>query len=308
MPEDVSIAKVSLSSFFKLPECFQDSSEAIDVWQTRQLTDCSDDNKNVDGFEFSQKIICEPDKTRVAHAPVVLPIEKTNPKAKPKNGMTDYLTNYNDYTPSDTQKYNKVLKYIQNDRHDVIRGRKITHKGIEGERSEAIAKMVCAKSEEYGIDPEITARILDIETGGFVFDARSMNPPTKKYKGVMQVDKTTIECMYYPNSTDWKKFKASDPRYAYSYDHRHYVADKERIDQLKEQYPTVDDLYNAMKTDVELGLEVGLIAYKGKLSRHKGKVESAILDYTGSQYGLNKDTTAVATIWPLPKYKSNNTI
>lgn len=307
MPKDVSIEKVSLLNFFKLPACTQESSEQIDVWQTRQLTDCSDDNKNIDGFEHSRKYVCEPDKTRVAHQPVVPLIKKPNLKTEPKNGMTDYLTNYKDYKPSDTKKYNKVLKYIQNDRHDVIRGRKITHKGIQGERSEAIAKMVCAKSEEYGIDPEITARILDFETGGFVFTPDRMNPKNKQYKGVMQVDKTTIECLYADPKNATNK-KLSQHQRAVAYDHRHYVADQERIDQLKKQYPTVDALYNAMKTDVEIGLEVGLMAYKGKLSRNKGNVKKALAGYCGSQYGLNRDSTAVATIWPLPKYKSNNTI
>lgn len=296
MPEDVSIAKVSLSNFFKLSAGTQESSEQIDVWQARQLTDCSDDNKNVDGFERSQKYVCEPDKTRVAKPidvpPIKNPAVKANEKPKPKNGMTDYLTNYNDYKPCNPKKYNKVLGYV--------------NKKVKGERGTAITKMVCAKSEEYGIDPEITARILDFETGGFVFTPDRMNPKNKQYKGVMQVDKTTIECLYADPKNATNK-KLSQHQRAVAYDHRHYVADQERIDQLKKQYPTVDALYNAMKTDVEIGLEVGLMAYKGKLSRNKGNVKRALAGYCGSQYTLNKDSTAVATIWPLPKYNSNNT-
>lgn len=292
MPQKFSITDVSFPNFFKLPECLQENSEQIDIYQARQLKNSSDDNKNVDGFERSQKYVCEPDNTRVAPKPAALPVvKKVNIKTKPKNGMTDYLTDFKDYKPSDQKKYNKVLSYIQ--------------KKVKGERAVAIANMVCAKSEEYGIDPEITARILDLETGGFVFNKHSMDTGNQKHKGVMQVDKTTIECMY-ANGNDWKKLKPSDSRYAYSYDHRHYVADQERIDQLKKQYPTADALYNAMKTDVELGLEVGLIAYKGKLSRYKGNVNKALAEYCGSQYRLNADSTAVATIWPLPKYNSNN--
>ena len=205
--------------------------------------------------------------------------------------MTDYLTDFKDYKPSNPQKYNKVLTYI--------------NKKVKGERGIAIANMVCAKSEEYGIDPEITARILDVETGGFVFNERSMNPTKNSHKGVMQVDRTTIECMY-ADPKNANNTKLSQHQRAVAYDHRHFVADQERIDQLKKQYPTVDDLYNAIQTDVTLGLEVGIIAYKGKLSRHKGDVKSALAEYCGSQYKLNQDSTAVRKIWPLPKYKEGN--
>lgn len=268
----------------------------IDIWQYKKLSKNSNDNKNVDGFELSQRYVCVPDNTRVAK-PVIYTFKpqqvttEAKTEAKPKNGMTDYLTDFKDYKPSNPQKYNKVLAYI--------------NKKVKGEHGIAIANMVCAKSEDYGIDPEITARILDVETGGFVFNERSMNPTNNSHKGVMQVDRTTIECMY-ADPKNANNTKLSKHQRAVAYDHRHFVADQERIDQLKKQYPTVDDLYNAIQTDVTLGLEVGIMAYKGKLSRHKGDVKSALAEYCGSQYKLNQDSTAVRKIWPLPKYKEGN--
>ncbi len=293
MPENYSIESPKIE--FKLPDIptfLKENPANIELWGNKKLSKNSNDNKNVDGFEYSQHV-CEQDNTRVTKPPMYnferkqLTIKTTT---KQKNGMTDYLTDFKDYKPSNPQKYNKVLNYI--------------NKKVKGERGIAIANMVCAKSEEYGIDPEITARILDLESGGFVFDESSMNPSKKSYKGVMQVNKTAIECMY-ADPKDANNPKLSKHQRAVAYDHRHYIADQERINQLKEQYPTVDDLYNAIKTDVTLGLEVGIITYKSKLSYSKGNVTKALSMYCGSQYKLNQDSTAVRKIWPLPKYKND---
>lgn len=212
---------------------------------------------------------------------------------KVKNGMTDYLTEFNNYKPKDTQKYNKVLQYVKSNLQKT-----------DTKRAVPIANMVCSLSEKYGIDPEITAAILDHETGGFNFSEASMNPSKKKYKGVMQVDKTTIECMY-ADGNAWKKLKSGSLEAIHSYDHRHYIADEKRISELKKEYPTPESLHKAIAEDVVLGLEVGIIAYKGKLSRKKGNTRLALSEYCGNQYKLPNNSSVPTKIYPIPRYNQD---
>ena len=215
------------------------------------------------------------------------------------NGRTAYLEIYKDYVPKDKQKYQIVNNYVQK-KYAAQRGGKVDENEVKG-----ITNMVCSLSEKYGVDPEIIAGILNAETGGYVFSDKVMKNPGRQYKGVMQVDKETIECMYAdPNAWKTKGKRLTRHQYAVSYDHRHFAADDERINELKKKYPTVDALYQAIQSDVSLGLEVGIMAFKGKLSRAKGYTGKAVSQYCAGQYRVASDTIP-ARIWPLPKYNSN---
>lgn len=207
------------------------------------------------------------------------------------DGKTAYLYDFKDYIPKDKEKYQKVTTYVEKNVKDK-------------EKAIAISNMVCSLSEAYGIDPEITVGILKKETGGFVFSDKVLKNPGRKYKGVMQVDKTTIDILY-ANPKDANNTKLSRYERAIAYDHRHHVKDQTRIDELKKKYKTTEELYNAIQNDVELGLEVGIMAYKGKLSRTKGDTVAAVRQYCAGQYVLSSDTIP-ARIWPLPQYNSSS--
>ena len=220
-------------------------------------------------------------------------------KKKPKDGKTAYIEEFKDYKPSNQQKYDKVYSYIEREIPKAESGKK-----ADPARVKSIANMVYALSDRYGVDAEITAAILRKETGGYQFTDKVMVHGESKYKGVMQVDLTTIECMY-ANYNDWKTKgkQLTAHEYAVSYDHKHFASDDARIAELKKLYPTPEDLHLAIQKDVSLGVEVGIMAYKGKLSKHKGNTRKALAEYCGSQYRLPSDSTAVSRIWPLQKYQ-----
>ena len=224
---------------------------------------------------------------------------KLKAKNKPRDGKTAYIEEFKDYKPSNQQKYDKVYSYIEREIPKAESGKK-----ADPARVKSIANMVCALSDRYGIDAEITAAILRKETGGYQFTDKVMVHGESKYKGVMQVDLTTIECMY-ANYNDWKTKgkQLTAHEYAVSYDHKHFASDDARIAELKKLYPTPEDLHLAIQKDVSLGVEVGIMAYKGKLSKHKGNTRKALAEYCGSQYRLPSDSTAVSRIWPLQKYQ-----
>ena len=272
----------------------------IDIWhpesqkykttlKEQPLFECKQDGTRIDKPIIIEKIIPQNGDS----------IEKSETQEKTqKNGMTDYLTEFNNYIPKDPKKYRRVMQYVQSNLQK-----------IDIKRAMPITNMVCSLSEKYGIDPEITASILDHETGGFNFSEASMNPETnnpskKKYKGVMQVDKTTIECMY-ADGNAWKKLKSGTPEAIYSYDHRHYVYDEKRIAELKKEYPTPESLHKAIAEDVVLGFEVGIIAYKGKLSRKKGNTRLALSEYCGNQYKLPNNSSVPTKIYPIPRYNQD---
>lgn len=216
---------------------------------------------------------------------------------KIKNGKKNYKTEFKDYTPTDEKKYNKVLNYVRKEYKRQHSNR------IDEKETKIISNMVCAMSDRYGIDPELIALILGHESGGFVFEKKVMDPEDKpSIKGVMQVHIDMIETMY-ANPKDANNPKLTEKQKRIAGDNRHFRADAKRIAELKTQYPNAKDLFNAIKKDVTLGLEVGIMAYKAKLSRHSGNTIGALREYCGNQYHLPADTTAVRKIWPLPVYK-----
>lgn len=216
---------------------------------------------------------------------------------KIKNGKKNYKTEFKDYTPTNEKKYNKVLNYVRKEYKRQHSNR------IDEKETKIISNMVCAMSDRYGIDPELIAFILNHESGGFVFEKKVMDPDGKpSIKGVMQVHKDMLESMY-ANPKDANNPKLTVKQQRIAGDNRNFRADAKRIAELKTQYPTVDDLFNAIKKDVTLGLEVGIMAYKAKLSGSRGNTRGAILAYCGSQYHLPDNITIVEKIWPLPVYK-----
>ena len=261
----------------------------VPVWNQKVPHDVKE-NLNVDGYVTKRDATYVDNKYEKMQKALETKKEKVEAVQKslpPRDGKTNYIEDFKDYQPTNQAKYDKV--------YDLV------NKKVDPEKAKSISNMVCALSDDYGIDPEITAAILDHETGGFVFNDKTMKNPGKQYKGVMQVDKTTIEIMYADGGA-WKKLKSGTRKAVLSYDHRHFSSDDERIDELKKKYPTPDALYQAIQKDVTLGVEVGIMAYKGKLSRTKGNTRAALAQYCGNQYSLPADSTAVRKIWPLPKY------
>ena len=201
---------------------------------------------------------------------------------------------YSEYTPKNKVKYNKVHKFVEN---------YAKKQGNTTADIDAITNMICKLSDDYGIDPEITAVILAHETGGFVFTPKVMSA-RKNYKGVAQVDYTIIEILY-ASYSDRKNKSLSDHQRAVANDHRHCLQDQARIDELKKKYPTPQDLWKAIQTDVSLGLEVGIMAFKMKLHAKDGNTAAALSKYCANQYHLPADSTAKMQYnLPLPKYQS----
>lgn len=100
--------------------------------------------------------------------------------------------------------------------------------------------------------------------------------PEGLYKGVMQVDFKTCQCIYSEGgkiNEAWHK--------------AHFSQDDARIDEMKKKYPTAKDLFQAIQKDVELGLEVGIIALKAKIHEAKNSVSGGISKYCGGNYSCN---------------------
>lgn len=255
--------------------------------------------------DLQKQYVLENDATRV-HTPGLEFAEKFNVEdlkiakninlLKTLDGKIAYLEMYKDYVPKDTKKYQIVENYVRKHMAAQNSG------NADPKKVKGITNMVSALSEKYGVDPEVIAGILNVESGGYVFSDKVMQNPGRQYKGVMQVDFTTIECMYAdPNDWKTKGSKLTKHQYAVSYDHRHFAADDARIAELKKKYPTPEALYKAIQSDVSLGVEVGIMAFKGKLSRAKGYTSKAVYQYCNGQYSVKSDTIP-ARIWPLQRY------
>ncbi len=219
-------------------------------------------------------------------------IKKVQPKTI-KEG--DWRATYQSYIPANKTKYDRVYNRIKNNK-DLL----------NKSDTKYLANMVCKISNQYGIDPEIVESILANESH-YVFEPWTMNPKKKKYKGVMQVGPSIIRSIYADTKdANNKKLTARERREAF--DHIHYVSDQKRIDELKKKYPTPEKLYEAIKTDVALGLEVGIMAYKGSLSMNKGSTTAALAQYCGSQYHFPSGALTASVdpiprkIYPIPQY------
>ena len=134
----------------------------------------------------------------------------------------------------------------------------------------------CQKYNMLELAPIIAFRLGE-ETGGYVYpgeskEKKSLHSPDGTYFGSMQVDNTVLECIYGENSKN-KRIK---------YDYEHYYSNDEKfINIIKKQYPTIQKLKDAMKTDVDLGLEIGILYFRSRLRFAKGNVNAAHEKYCG---------------------------
>lgn len=231
--------------------------------------------------------------SKTSTAKQVVKNDAINDYKKNLRTATAYKTQFKFYIPKNYTKYKKVLNIIKNNPN-------------VGEQDEAkyIANMVCDLSEKYGIDSEIIVNILENESGGFIFTPKTMDPKAKTHKGVMQVDEVLVKTIY-AKTEDSTNMKLPEKDRRIAYDHKYFEQDQKRIDELKKKYPTPQELYNAIKSDVALGVELGIMAYKSKLRLTKGDTIQAVKKYCGNSYTLPKDSTAARKIYPVPQYKGN---
>ena len=218
-------------------------------------------------------------------------MRKTITTTKP----TRWRGSYADYTPTNKTKYDRVYNRI-------INNKDLTNKSD----AKYLANMVCKLADQYGIDPEIVETILANESH-YVFEPKVMVHPGSKYKGVAQVGPDVTKTMY-ADPKDASNTKLSKKERAIAYDSRHYKSDSARISELKKQYPTPEALYEAIQHDVALGLEVGIMHYKARLSMANGSTVRAMAGYCGNQYKLPSSSLYAANdpipskIYPIPRY------
>ena len=132
------------------------------------------------------------------------------------------------------------------------------------EKANYVTDMVmknCKKYEIADLAPVITT-MLGVETGGFNFSSRVMVNEESQHKGVMQTDLKIIESLYNDKTSSDVKF----------------------VQELKSKYKTPEALYKAIQSDVELGLQVGILAFKLKLRGTNGNVAKGVKNYCGNQY------------------------
>ena len=259
-------------------------SENINVTNSNETAGTSQSSGSVSIFNFEPEVSIEGD---------VL-ITSKNPTNPTNNVDTSWLKKYANYKPRNTAKYNKIKKFVENYTKE---------KGNRSANIKEITNMICKLSDDYGIDPEIIATILAHETGGFVFTADVMSRRTN-YKGVGQVDRDVVDCLYADENYKYDKKYPTKRDAALSYDTRHWKQDAQRIYQIKAKYPTSSALWAAIQKDVSLGLEVGIIAYKMKLHGANGDTHKALYNYCHGQYTLAKNNTAQNKYnIPLPSYK-----
>lgn len=155
------------------------------------------------------------------------------------------------------------------------------------QKAEYVTKMVIEKCEKYKVEDlaEVVAEILGIESGGYDFSDKVLKRPGSQFKGVMQVNLEAC-CILYGESCpkfidfDGKVRSSNLKSEDYKGDQkRHCKQDLVRINKLKEKYPTPQSLYQAIQKDIGLGLEVGILFLKYKISLKKNNVKAGIYAY-----------------------------
>lgn len=119
----------------------------------------------------------------------------------------------------------------------------------------------CKKYEVSDLTP-VVMTMLGVETGGFNFSSRVMKNQGSQYKGVMQTNLKAINALYNDNNSSDVKF----------------------VKELKSKYKTPSALYTAIQSDVELGLQVGILVFKAKIRSAGGNVAKGVKSYCGNQY------------------------
>ena len=134
-------------------------------------------------------------------------------------------------------------------------------------KANKVTDMVMKNCKKYNITEltPIIVTMLSVETGGFCFTPRVMKNSRSQYKGVMQVNLDAIKTLYKDKSSSNARF----------------------IEELKGKYKTPGELYSAIQTNVELGLQVGILFFKTKLRGTGGNVAKGIKSYCGGQYSYD---------------------
>ena len=134
-------------------------------------------------------------------------------------------------------------------------------------KANKVTDMVMKNCKKYNITEltPIIVTMLSVETGVFCFTPRVMKNSRSQYKGVMQVNLDAIKTLYKDKSSSNARF----------------------IEELKGKYKTPGELYSAIQTNVELGLQVGILFFKTKLRGTGGNVAKGIKSYCGGQYSYD---------------------
>ena len=131
-------------------------------------------------------------------------------------------------------------------------------------KANTVTDMVIKNCKKYKVSDltPVVMTMLGVETGGFNFSSRVMKNPHDRNKGVMQTDLDAIKSLYNDN-------KSSDVKF---------------VKELKSKYKTPGALYTAIQSDVELGLQVGILVFKAKIRGAGGNVAKGVKSYCGNQY------------------------
>ena len=176
------------------------------------------------------------------------------------------------YSIIDYELVSRVKRNPQGDCYHNISDLPDNMKAQYTEKAEYLTKMVIEKCRKYDVESiaKVIAEMFGIESGGFNFTPGSINKGA--YKGVMQVDLKTCQCIFSEGgkaNKDWHK--------------AHFSQDDARIKELKSKYKSAQKLFDAIATDVPLGLEVGIIALKAKI-HEAGSVAGGVKKYCGGNY------------------------
>ena len=139
-----------------------------------------------------------------------------------------------------------------------------------------VTEIVISNCSKYDVE-NLSPLIIDMlgnETGGYVFTDKVLKNPKSQFKGVMQTGPAALKGLYADKTS-------SDAKY---------------IKELKKKYPTTDKLYKAIQTDVELGLQVGILVFKMILRSKQGNVKNSLKQYCGNQYSYNYDAKIPTTL------------
>ncbi len=143
-------------------------------------------------------------------------------------------------------------------------------------KANTVTDMVIKNCNKYDVSDltPVIMTMLGVETGGFNFSSRVMKNPKSQFKGVMQTNLDAINALYNDNKSRDVKF----------------------VKELKSKYKTPSALYTAIQSDVELGLQVGILFLKTKIRGAGGNVARGVKSYCGNQYKYDYSLKTPSTV------------
>lgn len=143
-------------------------------------------------------------------------------------------------------------------------------------KANTVTDMVIKNCKKYDVSDltPVIMTMLGVETGGFNFSSRVMTNPKSQFKGVMQTNLDAIKALYNDNKSRDVKF----------------------VKELKSKYKTPAALYTAIQSDVELGLQVGILFLKTKIRGAGGNVARGVKSYCGDQYKYDYPLEVPSTV------------